>query len=253
VPAHAVAPTAPVLVVEQPYPPAPVVPVSRRGFDIATPDGRRRAWKDMMWTDHGFLRLRFRNLHRIDADMWRSNQPNPDQIARAAALGVRTVLNLRGFNDSGHYWLEKEACEAHGLALVDWSLRSRDVPNRGVIAGADRIFASIAYPALMHCKSGADRAGLMATLYVILKMGRPVREAVEQLSLRYLHVKAGRTGLIDHFFETYLKWLDASGRPDTPDEFRRWVAEDYDADAVRAAFNDSRMGNFLTGRVLRRE
>ena len=31
------------------------------------------------------------------------------------------------------------------------------------------MFETIEYPAVMHCKSGADRAGIMAALYLILK------------------------------------------------------------------------------------
>jgi uncharacterized protein (TIGR01244 family) len=240
-------------VIEQPYPAAKVLTVSARGFDISTPDGRKRAWDDMMWTDHGFLRVHFRNLHQIDADMWRSNQPSPDHIAKAAKLGIRTVINLRGFNDSGQYWLEKEACEAHGITLVDWSIRSRDTPSREVIEGARAMFESLTFPALMHCKSGADRAGLMATLYVIFKQKRPVSEALEQLSLRYLHVRAGKTGLIDHFFETFLNWAKANGRADTPESFLRWVREDFDHAATKAAFMDNRFGSWLTDKVLRRE
>ena len=68
---------------------------------------------------------------------------------------------------------------------------------------AKDLFESIEYPALMHCKSGADRAGLMSVLYKLLREKVPFEQAVEQLSLKYLHVKHGKTGMLDAFFQAY--------------------------------------------------
>ncbi len=73
-------------------------------FDLATPDGRRRAQHDLVWADHGFLRAMFANFHWIEPGvMARSNQPSPEAIARYAALGFKTILNLRGKADTGYY------------------------------------------------------------------------------------------------------------------------------------------------------
>ena len=38
-----------------------------------------------------------------------------------------------------------------------------------MIFKADALFKIIKYPALIHCKSGADRAGIVSYLYKILK------------------------------------------------------------------------------------
>ena len=43
---------------------------------------------------------------------------------------------------------------------------------------------------VMHCKSGADRAGLMSALYLILNQDVSVDKAKNQLSLKYLHFEA---------------------------------------------------------------
>ena len=66
------------------------------------------------------------------------------------------------------------------------------------------LFNSIEKPALMHCKSGADRAGLMAALYVLIHCKKPVAEAMKQLSLRYLHVRQAKTGMLDSFLKPTL-------------------------------------------------
>lgn len=217
--------------------------------DIATVDGRRRARRELIWGDHGFLRVRFRNLHQISDEMWRSNQPSPRQIEdHVRERGIRTIVNLRGESTKGYYLLEKEACEALGVDLVDFQVFSRDTPTREKIFGARDLFNSIRYPALMHCKSGADRAGLMSVLYRLLREEAPFEEAMEQLSFDYLHVKQGKTGVLDAFFDAYRQFT-----AHTPKPFLDWVAEDYDRESVKARFLESFGSRLNIDKLLRRE
>ncbi|MBY0567819.1 MAG: tyrosine-protein phosphatase [Hyphomonadaceae bacterium] len=215
-------------------------------FDLSTPDGRKRAERDLIWGDHGFLRARFSNFHWIEEGvMARANQPSPKQIAHYAAMGIKTILNLRGPSDTGYYWLEREACEKHGLAMIDFRMFSREAPSPEQVKAAKALFEQIEYPALMHCKSGADRAGAMAVLYKILKMGVPVAEAIEQLEIKYLHVKHGKTGVIDYFFERYL--AEANGR-----SFEEWAAT-TDPKAIKKAFSRKLSANIPLDALLQRE
>lgn len=224
-------------------------PVKFPAFDLTTPGGRRAAERDLVWTDHGFLRSIYQNFHWIEPGvMARSNQPSPQHLARYAALGFKTILNFRGKSDTGYYELEREACERLGMSLIDLRLRSREPPSQEAIHRCKAIFETIQYPALMHCKSGADRAGVAAVLYKHFKMGLPINAAVEQLSLKYLHVKQGKTGMIDYFFETFLRETKESAKP-----FLQWVDEDYDQDRVKAAFTGQWWANILTDKILRRE
>lgn len=215
-------------------------------FDLTTPEGRRRAEHDLIWTDHGFLRARFSNFHWIEPGvMARANQPSPQQIARYAEQGFKTILNLRGPSDTGYYALEREACERHGIEMIDARMLSRDPPSHAQILRAKELFETIRYPALMHCKSGADRAGAMAVLYKHLKMGVPVEDAVEQLRLKYLHVKQGKTGVIDYFFERYL--AEANGR--TLLEF----AAESDPKAIKKAYSRKLSAKIPLDDLLQRE
>lgn len=168
--------------------------------------------------------------------MARSNQPWPHQLRAWKDRGVRTVINLRGGFDAAFYALEVDACRRLGLTMIDFTLTSRDAPSVEQIQAAKRLFDNIAYPALLHCKSGADRASMMSALYVHFRLGRPIREAIEQLSLRYLHLKGGRTGILDYVFERYL----ADGEPAGLD-FLQWVeSPDYDPARIKADFTAKR-------------
>jgi len=127
-------------------------------------------------------------------------------------------------------------------------MRSRGVPRRETIHEARALFERIEYPVLIHCKSGADRAGIMSVLYLLLREGRPLDEATRQLSLRYGHFKQADTGMLDHFFECY--------RADTarePMAFLRWVDERYEPKQVAKSFRPAGVMNFVVNRVLKRE
>lgn len=218
-------------------------------FDLSTPLGRARTWIDYLLKDHAFLRLGFGNAHWLGPDLVRTNQPSPGQLAYWKRRGIRTVINLRGARDESYYVLEADACSHLGLTLIDAPLDSRDPPEAARVRRARALFQSIEYPALIHCKSGADRAGLMAVLYRHFHLGEPVSQAVSELGKRTLHHREGLTGVLDYTLERYI----AEGEPAGLD-FLQWVERpDYDPKAIRAAFKASWWGTLLTERLLKRE
>ena len=85
--------------------------------------------------------------------------------------------------------LENEACEKYNIKLIDFRARSRAAPEKDMIFKAEKLFKSIEYPTLIHCKSGADRAGIVAALYQIMYSKENPQIAKRQLSFKYLHVK----------------------------------------------------------------
>ncbi len=205
---------------------------------------------DMLFVDHGFIRAMYLNLHPVSESrqMWRSAQPAPAHIKRLAQRGFKTIVNLRGARRCGSYELEEDACRRYGITLVNFPVSSRDTPKVEWLTGAQEIFDTIEYPAVMHCKSGADRAGLMSTLYSFVHEGRPLDEAMGQLSLRYGHIKQAKTGLIDFFFENY----DARNKQ-APIAFYDWVDKEYDRLEMKGRFKMAGWATVLVDFILRRE
>ncbi|MDD3444523.1 MAG: tyrosine-protein phosphatase [Zavarzinia sp.] len=213
-----------------------------------TPWRRFLAWFEALFIDHGVFRLLFWNMRRVSDRMWRGAQPHPWQVRALGRRGVKTIVNLRGPRDCATYLFEKASAEDAGITLVDFVMTSREPPPPERLHALKDLFARIEYPALIHCKSGADRAGITAALYLLLHEGRPVEEAKKQLALKYGHIRQGRTGVLDHFFDEYIRARDASGI-----DFWTWVDTVYDPQALRADFHAGMIGSLIVDRLLRRE
>lgn len=218
--------------------PQPVLAVTRRPAQ----------WLDMLFIDHGIFRIFYLNKHRLSAEAWRAAQPAPHQIGTLAKSGVKTIVNLRGVRSCGSYWLEQAACDRLGLKLVDHQLRSRATPSKDELRSTRELLERLEYPILIHCKSGADRAGLMSVLYRHVRQGEPIEQAKRELSWRYGHIRQADTGILDAFFERYL-----ADTKDRPMPFFEWVETVYDPDDVAAKFVANGLANRLVNGILRRE
>ena len=221
--------------------------IRRQRGTLSTPWQRAVGWFELYFVDHAFFRSIYLNRHYVTPDFLRSAQPSPGHIKKLARDGVKTIINLRGERNCSSYLWEKQWCEELGITLINFQVRSRDVPQKQVIQDAKDLFDRVEKPVLVHCKSGADRAGFMAALYLVLE-GRSVEEALKQLSPAYGHIRQGKTGILDYFFETY-----EVHRQETGEDFLTWIKGPYDSKATRAAFKSSWWANVLVDRILRRE
>jgi protein tyrosine/serine phosphatase len=203
---------------------------------------------DMLVIDHGVFRMFYVNRHRLGTRAWRSAQPAPYHIRALKRRGLRTIVNLRGENPCGAYWLEQMVCERKGIKLINFKIRSREAPTREQIRAARDLFAQVEYPMLMHCKSGADRVGLMSVLYRFFQEGVPIEEAKSELSLRYGHIRQADTGVLDRVFE---KYLEDNKRQPMP--FLEWVDTVYDPVALKRDFRAAGWARRLVDHVLKRE
>ena len=209
------------------------------------------AWGNALFIDHAILRLGWRNWGVVaPGRLYRSNHPLPWQLRLAARHhGIRTVINLRGNRaDCGADALSRAEAARLGLAHIDAPFESRGAPHKDRILRLAAIFQDMDEPALIHCKSGADRTGLAAGLWLMLQ-GRPVTEALAQLSLRHGHVAASRTGILDAFFKSFAVFQQAN--PEIP--FVEWVQGTYDEAALRQSFSSNPWADRLVDQVLRRE
>lgn len=195
--------------------------------DLSSPANRRRALIWNRWLDHGILRILWTNQFEIAPGVFRSNHPPQSRFARIKAMGISTVLTLRGVSGNPSDLLEREACAANGIALHAIALQARAAPTRAQIAALITLFRSLPRPFLMHCKSGADRAGFASAVYLMVINGEPVETARRMLSARYLHFSWSKTGVLDRVLDQY-----AARNAKAPIGFEAWAATEYDPSTV---------------------
>lgn len=218
-----------------------------RGNLIST-RGRALAWADSLFVDHAILRLLWSNFATVLAGrLYRSNHPTPRRLGRLVRRhGIRSLINLRGACGNGSDALSRAEAARLGLLFIDAPLSSGRAPQRDEVLTLAAALRRSAEPILVHCKSGADRAGFAAALFLLLE-GRSAAEALRQLSLRHGHWHRSRAGVLDAFLLRYAR--EAEGRK----PFLDWLRQDYDAATLGAEFRSGHFADFLTHRVLRRE
>jgi protein tyrosine/serine phosphatase len=146
------------------------------------------------------------NFHAVIAgELYRSAQPSGSDITDyARTYGIRSVLNLRG-SHAGEAWYDEEraASTALGIDHIDLPLSADHELSDSQIETLAQAMATAPKPLLIHCKSGADRTGLAAALYLLRVRHLPPHEAGEQLSWIYGHLPifGNRTAAMDETFE----------------------------------------------------
>ncbi|MDP2787441.1 MAG: protein tyrosine phosphatase [Pseudomonadota bacterium] len=220
-------------------------------FNLKTLWGRAVAWLYAMLIEHNFTNVVRFNFHRISEEAFRSSQPTMWQMRRMVKKhGIKTILNLKGANPKSAYWaFEREQCEKLGIQLVDVKIASRSIPNGERIRRAKEVFESIEYPVWMHCKAGADRAGIYSTLYLYFRKNIPIEETDQLRLWPFGHIRHSRAGKIDYFLQQFVAY-----RKDHPDVgLLEWTQHIADHAKLDREFEPGGLASFINDYVLRRE
>jgi hypothetical protein len=143
--------------------------------------------------------------------------------------------------------LEREVCEKLGLNFVGLDIRGREAPSRDAVLELIDLFETVKYPALIHCKTGADRTGLVTALYLLARDKRPLSEAKAQLSLRFGHWRGSRAGVLDAVLDAYEHEGLAVGL-----DLRAWAQSRYDPDRINGSFRPPPLISVISGTYTRR-
>jgi undecaprenyl-diphosphatase len=156
------------------------------------------------------------NFHIVAPDrMYRSRQLDKAELIHyITTYQIKSILNLRGEN-TGSEWYQDEIRVEHELGVThhDYGISAnRDVLDEDLNA-IMIILRNAPKPILIHCKSGADRTGLIAALYQYVQEGRSAEEAASQLSIVYGHLPFfwNSTAAMDRTFWRYVSMHASTG------------------------------------------
>lgn len=157
------------------------------------------------------------NFREVDEGrFYRSGQLSDAQLMRVIdEYQIRTIINLRG-EDLGDEWYQRERAVARerGVALIDVDLRAYRLPHKAELIRLLDAYRDAERPILVHCFSGADRAGQASAIYQLEYMGASKQEALEMVSWRFLHLSLLRPAM-RYFIERYRdeQWARSSYDP----------------------------------------
>lgn len=150
------------------------------------------------------------NFHAVRPGVfYRSAQLSRSELdSFGRQYGIKSVLNLRGPH-AGEAWYDGEMAAVHDLGIVhyDFPLSAKRFVTASEVAQILAIIRDAPKPLLVHCKSGADRAGLVSALYQYAIAGASAADADRQLSLVYGHFPylTSRSGAMDDSFRAYAR------------------------------------------------
>ncbi len=169
--------------------------------------------------------------------VYRCAQPkdNLDQIL--GRYGLKTVLNLRGGSEADDWYLnEVRATVRRNVDFYDLPLSASRRPTRRELLVVLDLLDRCRYPLLIHCKSGADRTGLVSGLYRLSVLREPPERALGAFSIGYGHVPLFGPERLHEPFVEYAAWLEGQHLAHTPARFRGWVEREYRSDDARVDF-----------------
>ncbi|HXF06462.1 MAG TPA: protein tyrosine phosphatase family protein [Blastocatellia bacterium] len=119
-------------------------------------------------------------LAQVSPFLYRSGQPSEEGFKKLAAMGIRTVIDLRGAGKRARK--ERALVESLGMRYENVPLSNLRRPTDDQIR---RIFEVIAdpkaRPVLVHCRRGEDRTGVVVALYRILYEGWEAEHAYREM------------------------------------------------------------------------
>lgn len=149
------------------------------------------------------------NVHEVvPGGMVRSAQLTDDTLRRTMdRYRIASVVNLRGEQaESAFYRSETEICRERGVPHRDVALSAYTLPPPSELHKLLSAFEELPKPILIHCRAGADRTGLAATMYAHLYGGVPLNQAQsQQLGIHYGHFPMGAARAMDEFFDLFRK------------------------------------------------
>jgi tyrosine-protein phosphatase SIW14 len=110
------------------------------------------------------------NFHQVNAQLYRGAQPKAGGLEKLKAMGIRSIVNLRGPGESTQD--ENADARALGLRYYDVPLPEFSQPSDTQVQQIlDIINTAENQPVFVHCRHGQDRTGTIIACYRITHDG----------------------------------------------------------------------------------
>ena len=115
----------------------------------------------------------FKNLYRVNDNLYRSEQPSKKGFKEIELIGVKTILNLRRLRNN------TKKAKDFNFNLVHYPIKTK-VLNEEDIFNALRVIKNSMQPVLVHCWHGSDRTGTIIAAYRMVLDNWSKEEAINE-------------------------------------------------------------------------
>ena len=163
------------------------------------------------------------NFHKVNSQLYRGAQPLTGGMKEIAALGIKTVINLRGEDERTRD--EETEARAAGLRYFSVPLSGFRRPKDEQV---ERVLALIGDsqngPVFVHCHHGEDRTGIIIAVYRISHDGWSGERAKKEAKLHGMSRFQFR--MKDYIGDYYKRWLQQPSKPTPAVSFisKDWLA-----------------------------
>jgi tyrosine-protein phosphatase SIW14 len=151
-------------------------------------------------TAGGRVAVDIENFGKVNDHIYRGAQPKGRDYGQLAALGVKTIVDLR--EDAKDY--ARSDAERAGLRYINLPMKEKSYPR----ADAAERFLQIVndqanWPVFVHCAGGRHRTGVMTAVYRMSVDGWDINRAYQEMEQYDFSTSWGHGDYKDYVYDYY--------------------------------------------------
>jgi protein tyrosine phosphatase (PTP) superfamily phosphohydrolase (DUF442 family) len=151
-------------------------------------------------------RVSIKNFGQMDERFFRGAQPKEEEFKELAALGIKTVIDLR--DDPKEY--EKAAVESLGMKYINIPMVGKKYPTEEAVAEFLKVVNDPATGSFfVHCAGGRHRTGAMGAVYRYTKYNWTYEQVYEEMKKYDFYTSWGHAAFKD-FVRDYYERMTAA-------------------------------------------
>ena len=157
----------------------------------------------------GFSNIRVKNFGQMDENFFRGGQPKESDYRDLAALGIKTIIDLRDDPES----CEARDAKAAGMQYINIPMSDSARPRDEQI---EQFLKLANDPAtgkfFVHCAGGRHRTGVMGAVYRMTRYGWDFNKAYKEMENYDFYTRWGHGALKDYVndYAGHLRTIDVS-------------------------------------------
>lgn len=146
--------------------------------------------------------IEVKNFGKINDHLYRGGQPDEDEYEQLAALGMKTVIDLRDdAKDRAHLWAQKAGMRYINLPIVPKHQPTIEESMRFLSLVNDQAN----WPVFVHCAGGRHRTGVMIAVYRMEMNNWDVKMAYDEMKDFKFYSSGGYGEMKEYVYDYYRK------------------------------------------------